>query len=294
MPCGASAPHGNAGLVGADSRRPLDAAVVEGVELAAVHHERLAIEQSVIVQAVQEAQALAPLVGRERRRDDAVVDYHAVRIGRIAEAVVVDEGVHHERAGPAAPVVDQPRVGNLVVRIAVAVGVLVTERLQHGAQLVGGGGHLQTEPFQPLDVDPQFLRQRGVVGHRPLGQRIDVAVGCGELVRHQRILGEHALDFYGVLVDQPFQRRQEALRAVQELLFGGDVGVDDHVRQGPIPAASTRLIFCPASDPVTTSHSMCRLVCSSIQVTAWLVVMSWMRASTLASAVTVINWSLIG
>ena len=138
-------PPRHAGLVGADPRRPLDAAVVEGVELAAVHHERLAVEQPLVIHAVQEAQALAPLVGGERRRDDTVVDHHTVRVGRIAEAVVVDEGVHHERAGPAAPVVDQPGVGNLVVGVAIAVGVLIAECLQHGTQLCGGGGHLQAE-----------------------------------------------------------------------------------------------------------------------------------------------------
>ena len=103
------------------------------------------------------------------------------------------------------------REGDLIVGVAVTVGVLIAEGLQHGHPLVHSGGSFQSETVQPVLADNKSIgREIGRLDHRVDG--IDVSVrrsqglGIGEiLVRLQ--------DVFSVDVNVILQRKDHSLRS---------------------------------------------------------------------------------
>ena len=105
---------------------------------------------------------------------------------------------------------------------AVAVGVLRNEGFQHGAEILGGLGHIQSERVQPFLINPRVIPRAAPHGILIGGQAVVVAVG------HAHDLQERFLRFrvhaavqilrHGRVGQIRVQREQQAAHGV--VVFG--------------------------------------------------------------------------
>ena len=109
----------------------------------------------------------------------------------------------------------------LVVGVAVAVGILGLEGLQHSGELIDAGGDFQTQVVQPVLVD--VVTQVGLrqVGHDPR-HGVDAAVRHGDGSHTALDALQQGFQIGGVLIHVGSQVHEGALAAVPVQLIGSE------------------------------------------------------------------------
>ena len=131
-------------------------------------------EQALVAELLQVLDGIEPLVLNVGHGDMAVLEQEHVAVA------LEHERVGEELGGGAAPAGGGDE-GDLIGGVAVAVGVLLLEGLQHLIERIGGGGDFQTQILQPGLVDPHLVL--GLVGRGGLDLRdgVDGAVRVGDV-----------------------------------------------------------------------------------------------------------------
>ena len=193
--------------------------VALGVADLVVLSEELIVDQAVLIELVGPLDALFVFLG------GVGVAHGAVVVDQIALAVHVG----HAEGRQEIHAQTDTGEGDLIVGVAVAVRVLLLEGAQHVFQLVDGGGHFQTQIFQPLHVDDRHVAGHGALGH-PGGQGVDVAV-CGGGDGLQRGHFFEGLGQVGhILLNQVFQR-QEVFHVVDDVGLAEGLEAQHHLGQ---------------------------------------------------------------
>ena len=103
---------------------------------------------------------------------------------------------------------------DLIVRIAVAVGILLFEGFQHFVVLVDDGGHLQSQIVKPGLVDVHFLGVVAVVAPVDTGQGVDRSIILGDQFLDLGIIFHQSGEVRHVLFNQVVERGQIPLACV--------------------------------------------------------------------------------
>ena len=103
---------------------------------------------------------------------------------------------------------------DLIVRIAVAVGILFFESFQHFVVFVDGGGHLQSQIIEPGLVDVHFLGVVAVIALVDAGHGIDGSVVLRDQFLDLGIICHQSGEVRHILFDQVVERGQITLACV--------------------------------------------------------------------------------
>ena len=113
---------------------------------------------------------------------------------------------------------------DLIVRIAVAVGILLFEGLEHLIEILYRAGLLgNADILHPFGAVEAGVALNGA-GMKDVGETVDLIVHAGDGGLHIGVLLEHVLDVGRILIDEVGQIEEHALRAVG-VLIGGGAGV---------------------------------------------------------------------
>ena len=151
---------------------------------------------------------------------------HSVNQGHIAAAAVV-VNYNAEIRNKVVEEILRAGKGNLI-RFAVAVGILRLERFQNLIEFIQGGGHFQAQLIQPRLVDEGI--DPAVAGTAEEGQRVDVAVGCGNPLQGAGALFQLSLQIGAIGLNQIVEGDEGAFRAIFVHLIGRQVGFVEHIR----------------------------------------------------------------
>ena len=131
----------------------------------------------------------------------------------VGQGVRIAEGTE-EAADIALGTVELEGHGDLIVRVAVAVGVLLLERGQHVFKVDQGHGLFQSEAFEPGHVDHDVGRDGAVFAFIDIGRGVDVAVWrCAHLLDVRAALKE-SFQVRRVLLNQVVERQENTLGTI--------------------------------------------------------------------------------
>ena len=175
------------------------------------------------------------------------VAHGAVLVDQIAGAVHIG----HAEGGQEVHAQTDASEGNLIVGVAVAVGVLLLEGGQHSHQLVHGGGHFQAQVLQPLHVDDRHVAGHGALGHAG-GQGVDMPVGGGGDGLERRHFLKGLRQVGHVLRNQVLQG-EEILHVVDDVGLVEGLETQHHVGQHTLAASQQNGLLVA---PVVGGHNL--------------------------------------
>ena len=201
-------------------RRQLLVILLIGLDKAGV------VQELFLIQLVQELQIILVGVGGLRQIHVAVL----VRLQEIIRGAAVNS-----KGGPQHPqhplsAVGVVGEGNLVVGVAVAVGVLLLKGFQHVVEFLHRRRHFLPHVFQPPGVDPGLVVGAGQVRVFKLGQAVDTPVLCGFILGYQELFLQH-LGEVGHQVRVLQDVREIPLAPPDVGVRPADTGRDQEVRQ---------------------------------------------------------------
>ena len=177
------------------------------------------IQEALLPQLMQPGQQRAILLRRQHLGDRAVLVHRdVVIVGIDAECMAQEPQIPHAGEGQR----------DLVIALAVAVHIPVTEDPQHLGQLLGGGGHAQACLVQPGLVDPHGVVELQLVNG---GQRSYLAGGQRHRLHPFRMRIQQRPQVRRILLQVGLE--VDDLAGLQPLLrlLWGKGGLEEHIGQ---------------------------------------------------------------